>query len=37
VSIGSDDVNGMGRVYLLVVICEIAVVAGLWLVGRYYS
>jgi len=27
----------MARTYVLVVICEIAVIAGLWLLDRFYS
>jgi hypothetical protein len=32
-----DDAAAVGRTYLLVVICEVVVVAGLWLLGRCYS
>jgi hypothetical protein len=32
-----DSSRGLGRVYVLVVICETAVIAGLWLLGRFYS
>jgi hypothetical protein len=27
----------MARTYVLVVICEIAVIGGLWLLDRFYS
>jgi len=27
----------MARIYVLVVICEIVVIAGLWLLDRFYS
>jgi hypothetical protein len=33
----TDDSGGIGRTYLLVVICEVVVVAGLWALGRYYG
>ncbi|MGH6912606.1 MAG: hypothetical protein ACREH3_02740, partial [Geminicoccales bacterium] len=33
----SADSRRITRVYLLVVICEIAVVSGLWLLDRFYS
>jgi hypothetical protein len=29
--------GGMARTYVLVVICEIVVIAGLWLLDRFYS
>jgi hypothetical protein len=34
----SGESNGrMARTYVLVVICEIAVIGGLWLLDRFYS
>ena len=33
----TQDDGRIGRTYLLVVICEIAVIGGLWLLGRFYS
>jgi hypothetical protein len=34
----SSESNGrMARTYVLVVICEIAVIGGLWLLDRFYS
>lgn len=29
--------SSINRIYLLVVICEVAVVGGLWLLDRFYS
>jgi hypothetical protein len=29
--------GGMARIYVLVVICEIVVIGGLWLLDRFYS
>jgi hypothetical protein len=29
--------GGMARIYVLVVICETVVIAGLWLLDRFYS
>jgi hypothetical protein len=29
--------GGLGPVYVLVVICEIVVIAGLWLLDRFFS
>jgi hypothetical protein len=33
----TQDDGRIGRTYLLVVICEVIVVGGLWLVDRFYS
>jgi hypothetical protein len=33
----TDSNSGIVRLYVLVVICEIAVVGGLWLLDRFYS
>jgi hypothetical protein len=33
----ADSNGGFTLIYVLVVLCEIAVIAGLWLVGRVYS
>jgi hypothetical protein len=33
----TENDGRIGRTYLLVVICEIAVIGGLWLLGRVYS
>ena len=33
----ADSNGGFTLIYVLVVLCEIAVIAGLWLIGRAYS
>lgn len=33
----SADSSRINRIYVLVVVCEIAVVGGLWLLDRFYS
>jgi hypothetical protein len=33
----ADDEHGPVRTYVLVVICEVAVIGGLWLLSRYYG
>jgi hypothetical protein len=33
----ADSSGGLGRTYVLVVICEIVVIAGLWLLDRFFS
>jgi hypothetical protein len=33
----ADTTGGLARVYVLVVICETVVIAGLWLLGRFFS
>jgi hypothetical protein len=33
----SDDRVRAGHTYLLVIVCEVLVVTGLWLLGRIFS
>jgi hypothetical protein len=33
----ADSSSRFGPVYVLVVICEIVVIAGLWLLDRFFS
>jgi hypothetical protein len=32
----AGSIGGIGRIYVLVVICEIVVIGGLWLLDRFY-
>jgi hypothetical protein len=36
-NVSADSSRRLAPVYVLVVICEIVVIAGLWLLDRFYS